>query len=370
MNILNQTYLIEQLNTEGNQYFSDGQLDKASEKFIKALEIDPSNVQILVNLGSTLIGMKNYEDAEFLFKKAIEIGGPNADYFMLLSAALLYQEKKLEAAMAHSASYVMGSPEGKSKYLLGKSYTALGQIHKAHETYVAWLSEEPENPIAKHLAIASAGTNIPERCPNQYVQRLFDDYADSFDQKLLDNLQYEGPKLLKRILNDYFVQKEQFDILDIGCGTGLSASILKPYSFRLGGIDISPGMLKRAEQINVYDWLDQVELTQFLIDSDEQYGLIACIDTLIYFGKIDQVLLGISDHIKKDGFLVVTNEISHSSDKDYEIDLSGRYKHHPQYFLQALDQAGFQLIHVSRETIREELEQPVLGLVILAQKIK
>jgi predicted TPR repeat methyltransferase len=54
------------------------------------------------------------------------------------------------------------------------------------------------------------------------------------------------------------------DILDLGCGTGLVRSLLRPLARTLTGVDISSNMLKIARQRRVYDKLVCNELIAFL----------------------------------------------------------------------------------------------------------
>ena len=52
----------------------------------------------------------------------------------------------------------------------------------------------------------------------QGVRELFDDYADTFDDDLVNGLRYDVPNLLRKQIPDAHFKR----CLDLGCGTGLS----------------------------------------------------------------------------------------------------------------------------------------------------
>ena len=86
----------------------------------------------------------------------------------------------------------------------------------------------------------------------------------SFEAKL-ESLSYRAPELVAAALADAGLAADgRFEILDIGCGTGLCGPLLRPYASRLVGVDLSAGMLAHARQKEVYTELVQCELTEFL----------------------------------------------------------------------------------------------------------
>ena len=75
------------------------------------------------------------------------------------------------------------------------------------------------------------------------VADFFDTLADRWDE-----LCYHDPEKLNDILQRTGLRKG-LRILDIGCGTGVLESYLLPYSpLQIVGVDISPGMIKKARR--------------------------------------------------------------------------------------------------------------------------
>src|ERR1043165_1981245 len=58
------------------------------------------------------------------------------------------------------------------------------------------------------------------RAPAKFVERFFESYADNFDPHLVDTLEYPMPELLREMVLSA-APGRRFDILDLGCGTGL-----------------------------------------------------------------------------------------------------------------------------------------------------
>ena len=64
------------------------------------------------------------------------------------------------------------------------------------------------------------GKNI-DTAPKEYVERLFDDFANQFEKSLVSKLEYQLPKVVVEMVNKNHVEGSLGAILDLGCGTGL-----------------------------------------------------------------------------------------------------------------------------------------------------
>ena len=112
---------------------------------------------------------------------------------------------------------------------LGQLLYRIGDLAGAAEIYGEWLKRDPENPVARHMAAATSGQNVPERADSAYVSRLFDKYARTFDQNLKE-LGYRAPEVIASTLAPLLEGRtDKPDILDAGCGTGLCGPLLRPH---------------------------------------------------------------------------------------------------------------------------------------------
>ena len=161
------------------------------------------------------------------------------------------------------------------------------------------------------------------------------------------------------------------DILDAGCGTGLSGPLLKSFARRLTGVDLSAGMIHKAHTRHIYDDLITVELTIHLETTDNSYDLVASADTLVYFGDLKPVLAAATRTLSPGGVLIVTLEQADSGTPEspgFRLQQHGRYCHSEKYVRDALAEAGLRLHGMEIATLRREHGQPVLGFLVSALK--
>ena len=129
------------------------------------------------------------------------------------------------------------------------------------------------------MVAAASGRDVPARASDAYVQRTFDQFADSFDQ-VLQRLEYRAPQLLVDLVARVLGPGQgKLDVLDAGCGTGLCGALLKAWAHRLVGVDLSSKMVEKARLREVYDHLVVGELTAYLSTHAAAYDLVVSADT-------------------------------------------------------------------------------------------
>ena len=134
------------------------------------------------------------------------------------------------------------------------------------------------------------------------------------------------------------------------------------------GVDLSGSMLDLARQRGLYEALHKAEIGSFLQTVEAPYDLIACMDTLIYFGAIDPLFARFAAKIRHNGWLIFTTEISLDETKPYTLNPSGRYSHTAPYLHSVMEACGFDCRIFNHETLRTELQVPVRGVIALAQR--
>jgi predicted TPR repeat methyltransferase len=164
-------------------------------------------------------------------------------------------------------------------------------------------------------------------------------------------------------------EKRFAEVLDLGCGTGLCGALIRPVCERLTGVDLSPGMLKRAARRGGYDALAEAELTAYLNGLPEgSLDLAVCVDTLCYIGMLAPVFAGLRHALRDGGHFVATVEAHEADEPDYLLTISGRYSHARSYIRAAAREARLSLIRIEPAVLRSEMGKPVNGLVFTLRR--
>jgi predicted TPR repeat methyltransferase len=224
--------------------------------------------------------------------------------------------------------------------------------------------------MARHLLAAYSGKNIPARASDGFIRQCFDSFSNSFDE-VLSRLDYKAPALVADCANRLLSSDgRSHRVLDIGCGTGLCGPLLKPIASALTGVDLSKGMLAKAEKRGVYDELIESELTEFMCTAPGQFDLVTCVDTFVYFGDLRDALLACSNTLVMGGHLIFTVE-QHTHEEHAEgfwLRPHGRYSHSRENVIGLLTEAGIMVLDVEDVILRNEGGERVRGMLVSARK--
>lgn len=194
----------------------------------------------------------------------------------------------------------------------------------------------PQSGVIGHL-LASLQGSKPERAPDTFVNWLFNSRAPHFDNHL-SRLAYRGPEMLRQLaVNAGWPTDAGRNIVDLGCGTGLSGVPFRPYAGKLDGVDMVPGMLQQADRRGIYDSLYQSELHAALKTfADNAYDVALAADTLIYIGKLDDLFTELGRILAPGGTFMLTTELG-APGSGYILLPTGRYSHAEDYLLACAD---------------------------------
>ncbi len=177
------------------------------------------------------------------------------------------------------------------------------------------------------------------RAPDDYIRSVFDRSAADFDRHLVGDLEYRTPQKMAQFLAPWLAGREgKLRIEDLGCGTGLSGVVLKPYAARMAGVDLSGQMLARARERNLYDALHEAEIAAYL-DAKPAGGcdLAAAMDVFVYVGDLEAVFRAVARALAPGGMFAFSVERL-EDDGAFRLARSGRYAHSAAY-LRALASA-------------------------------
>jgi predicted TPR repeat methyltransferase len=346
-----------------------GRLDEATAAYEKAIAIDPGHANAYNNLGVLLRALRRYQDSETAYRKAIEISPEYVEAYHNLGILLAGLGRTKEAVVCYCRVTTLTPQDAEARRGLAIAYATLGERDKAAEVYADWLKEEPDHPVAAHMFAACSGKNVPERTSDACVEQIFDAFASSFEEKL-EHLSYRAPKLVTARLEDCgFERSKSLEVLDAGCGTGWCGALIAPYARRLTGVDLSRGMLSKAERKGVYDELVKSELTEYLHCQRAAFDIIVSADTLVYFGALEEVAAATARALRPGGVFIFTLEelVIPAPESDFRIEPHGRYLHSAAYVERVLTAVGLQS-DIVRAELRMESGVPVAGLVVRSLK--
>jgi predicted TPR repeat methyltransferase len=304
--------------------------EEAIGSFITALRLAPDQDEVCNKVGEAFCSRGMFKPAVDWFDRARQIN---------------------PAATGHYYSY-------------GRSLAAIGCVKLAAEIFEQWIRAEPENPIAHHLASATLGTEEVTKASREYVCALFDDCASRFDE-ILARLNYRGPEILMQALREAAAKPPaDWDILDVGCGTGLSGAALKPLARRLVGVDLSAGMLALARDRGVYDELVEAELIDFLTTTTDRFDAVTASDVLTYIGDLSDFFQFGARVLKPGGLIAAVVEAldGAAAGQPFRLNPSGRFCHKPQYLRDQMERQGLSIVCFREVVMRWEADQPVSSL--------
>ena len=308
----------------GNAYQDQGKLDKAVVAYSKALAIRPDYTDAYNNMGNVLKDQGKLEQAKEAYRKVISI---NPDYAEAFNN-------------------------------MGTIFQIQGNLVQAKEAYHKALSIKPGYLSARHVLSSLTG-DTPETAPREYVENLFDGYAKKFEVSLVENLEYQLPKLVTDILLQSNHNNSLGSVLDLGCGTGLLGLEIKNSCKNLEGIDISQKMLDIAKQKKVYNKLSHTDIVEYLSNVGLNFDYFIALDVFIYVGNLSEIFQLIKLNNKKSSRLVFSTE--HTEQAGYHLLKTGRYSHSKKYIESLCDQYGYEINHFSTTNLRKEKETFLMG---------
>ncbi len=355
-------------NNLGNVLLRVRQDDEAERAFRRSLELH-ENPEALANLGNLLRRRKSLDEGEAACRRAIEIAPTLGDAWHSLSLVLIAQGRVPEAIVAASKAVLLLPPQKRRRDSYARALVRAGEIEHAISVYREWLADEPDNAYVRHHLAACIGKGAPERASDDYIEQAFDSFASTFDAQLA-RLGYRAPELVTAALAASLpAPAHQFDIADLGCGTGLCGPLVEPWARHLSGCDLSAAMLERAQRRGVYDQLDKSELVAYLEAHPAAFDVVISADTLCYFGALESATAAARRALREGGQLVFTVEALPDDDRaDHRLLLHGRYAHARAYLRSVLEAADFGRSSIVAAVLRSEGGVPVQGWVVSARR--
>lgn len=379
----------------GIEHFKAGRLAEAHLSFEASLALSPGRPSVLVNLGITLYRLGQWQEAIAPLEQAAgaEPGQADAWAFLGLARQALAQWPQAIEALAHALKL---TPDNAGLWLAyGHSQLALDAVQPALQAFERATAANPESAEAwskrgsllrelhrldeaaqcfeRALALGAdaelhgyylasvRGSGAPATPPRRYVEALFDQYADDFQEHLVDKLRYQAHETLLRPLID--AGRRYGTVLDLGCGSGLCGTLIKPLADSVDGVDVSRAMLDQAGRLGVYRRLAHADLADFLADAAPGAELVLAADVFIYVGDLAAVFGSVRQLLAPGGCFAFTVERA-ADDQDVQLLPSLRYAHTEAYVRRLAQEHGYHVRDLFPAPLREDQSRPVMGLYV------
>ncbi|WP_010597901.1 tetratricopeptide repeat protein [Rickettsiella massiliensis] len=330
---------VELHNNYGVLWLRENQPDKAAHCFQQALERDPKHSEARNNLAALFLKSGQYKEAIWHYSLLLNLTPTDHEalyhraYAQMLSGQLIAAQKDLQTILNANPAH------RDARCNLAAIYLKLEDRDAARQQYQILLEAEPNHPIARYLFEALNQKTAPQQAPLEYIQHLFDGYAGHFDHHLQTVLCYQLPEQLYAQLNPYLTRQD-YTILDLGCGTGLSGLPFRSIAKTLTGIDASEAMLAQARLKKCYDQLIQQDICLALDSLPDLFDIILCVDTFVYFGQLQPLFQSIHQHLTEDGLFTFSTETADDPNTDFYLQRNGRYQHGDHALERIIEQCG------------------------------
>jgi predicted TPR repeat methyltransferase len=353
-----------------------GKLQEAAASYRKAIWFAPAFVEAHLGLGD--VQKRQFPDqAIACYERALELEPRRAGAQMALGSLLESQGRRDDAIACFRRAVEIAPESADAHQGLGSALMAQGATEEAIACFEEALRLDPGNDPVRHMIAALSGRSS-ERAPSEYVEQLFDHYAQNFDAHLVDVLKYSVPEKLADLLRPRADGSAQWTIVDLGCGTGLSGAAVAPFAKHLVGVDLSAKMLDKARERKLYHRLEQLDLLPMMQgEPASTFDVVFSADVFVYVGALDDLMSEASRLLRPGGYLAFSVESldalpdgagQTTPNQDYRLNVTGRYAHSIDYLARMAARNGFEVLTTTETQSRLNEGVPVLGYLCLWRK--
>jgi predicted TPR repeat methyltransferase len=389
-------------NDLGSLLLAAGDSAAAIDAYQNSLKLDPRYVLGCLNLADVLTQSGRLAGAIELYRRVVSLDAASIDGRVGLAVALLRLGEtaaslaECQAALAIDpdhvqAVHVMAIALGKSGdvagaiacaraalarqpkfakgwHTLGNLFDDAGDIEQAASAYRRALEIEPALIEASFDLAALTDAPAPPAMPRPYVTRLFDDFAPTFERRLVSELDYRVPEALRAAVASHLPLPEAaaLDVLDLGCGTGLVAKLFRDVGGRITGVDLSTAMLAEARAAGVYDELVCDEVVHYMAATGSRFDLILAADLFIYIGDLEEFFTGAGRVLRPGGLMAFSIEAIEG--RNYVLRRTRRYAHSLAYIGELKSRHSLTTLELLPTAIRRGDAGAVEGHVIVLRR--
>lgn len=363
-----QPQLVPAWHNQGLTLILKGDPEAAARCFERVLALDPNHAEGHYSLGNALQMLGKTQEAIASYRK-VAAGHPIAPWAYNNIATALRRDAKFDEAIEfHRQALTCAPNDVDLLFHFSATLKDAGRDEEAIGILTRIIEIDPSHTSAPHFLNALRGVTS-DRPPKEYIRETFDFYAKDFDHHLVDKLDCKIPALLRDLLVRAESEPLFFNnVLDLGCGTGLMGVELQPLTAKLVGVDLSPGMIAKAAERNIYERLEAADLLEFLNAAlPGSYDAVVAADVFNYLGDLAPVFAEAHRVLRPGGaFLFSVERLA--AGEGYRLGKTARYAHSEQYIRHSAASAGLMIISCDIAPLRLEKGTPVEGLLYLLKR--
>lgn len=238
-----------------------------------------------------------------------------------------------------------------------------GDLTRAIELYLTHQELVPDWPFTAFLIDACRGSGAPSGAPHDYLRALGAEIAEYYEYHMAD-IEDGMPQLVAEVVRKT-AGGAPLELVDLGCGTGLVGSLIRPVVKRMTGVDISSEMLDRARALKIYDRLLEAEAVAFLEAHEQAFNRVLASDMLCYSGSLKAFVAGAAFALRRGGKLIFSVE---PGPEPFQLTPYGRFTHGPSHIEKCAKAARMTIESVEEVPMRKEEGRVVHGLIYVLKK--
>lgn len=345
-----------------------GQHEQAVAQARQAVRRSPDDLNVVRRAIAVAIQGNDLTATVAWLRRAVALQPEERLFRMLLARQLLPYKQPEESYKLYDQ--LVAEQPWDAETLAGRTEAAiaLGRLDDARKDAEALVQLEPGNTTFQYLLALAKGEQ-PTTQPEQTIKSLFNQFADTFDVTLWKHLEYRVPQMAAEILLKAYPDRK-FNVLDLGCGTGLVGVHLGQLDGFIIGVDLSEEMIRKAAQHNVYARFHNVNVLDALRDTPgDHYEAITCCDVLVYVGDLSEVVPNALRILKPGGHFIFSCEAATEEEDDLVLRATNRYAHKASAVRRLCEQAGFAEVNIEElDSLRKEGGKPLPGFLVTARK--
>jgi len=375
----------------------------AIEYYLARLQQQSDIVDDNNNLAACYLRQQEYSLAVEYFTEALVLDPDRQDVRANLANTFLQADRPLQS-ITHYLDYLQTcSDDIEARYNLGVAYLAVSDSASARQQWQQVLQQHPTHfdtlvnmaaldwQTARHkqaieylhaaqrlqpadeavnFMLAVANKTPLDTMPTQYTQRLFDFYAQHYDQHMKDVLAYQLPAFFQQWVETQ-TSCQQWRVADLGCGSGMVMAQCGQRFAQLVGVDVSQKMLAQAAKTSCYDALHPQTVQTFLQDNRQSFDLLVVLEVMAYIGACDDLFAQLAANITADGRVLLSVEClpAEITNCHYQCSQHGRFQYGHTYLQQQFMAAGLVIDAQHELTLRQHKGQDVAGCVYVLSKM-